>query len=99
MTDPRPILSWWLRVAALLVPEGERERWLEEWRSELASAGARGVSVIRRLQWAVGVAVAAAQFRGEDMSMDGWGREVRHAVRGLLRRPGFAAVTVLRLID
>jgi hypothetical protein len=97
MTDPRGLLSWWLRVAALLVPSDERERWLEEWRSELASAGARGVSVVRRLRWAVGVAVAAAQFRGEEMSMDGWGREIRHAVRGLLRRPGFAAVTVLTL--
>jgi predicted permease len=31
------------------------------------------------------------------MSMDGWSRDARHALRGLLRRPGFAGVTILTL--
>jgi predicted permease len=40
---------------------------------------------------------AGLSFRTEEMSMDGWGREFRLAVRGLLRRPGFTAVAVVTL--
>jgi putative ABC transport system permease protein len=32
-----------------------------------------------------------------EMSMDGWGRDVRTAIRGFLRQPGFTAVAVLTL--
>jgi predicted permease len=91
------LLEAWLRLAARLAPPEDRERWLEEWRGELQEARARGLSAVRLLAWAIGVGTAAIRFRGEEMSMDGWGKEVRQALRGLLRRPGFAAVAVLTL--
>ena len=84
-------------MAGLLLPRGERERWLEEWRSDLEAFSAGRVGWWRRLSWGVGIVLAAIHFRVEDTSMDGWGREVRHAVRGLLLRPGFALVTVVTL--
>ena len=79
-------LEWWLSLAARLVPRDERARWLEEWRAELESTRARGVPWTGRLALAMGVAVAAIRFHWEDGTMEGWGREVRHALRGLLRR-------------
>jgi predicted permease len=80
-----------------MAPPEDRERWLEEWRGELQDARGRGVSGVRLMAWAIGVGTAAIRFRGEETSMDGWGKEVRHALRGLLRRPGFALVAVLTL--
>ncbi|MEJ2541661.1 MAG: ABC transporter permease, partial [Gemmatimonadota bacterium] len=87
----------WIGVASLLIPRDERSRWREEWEAELAAARDRGASPARLTGWALGVGRAAWTFGFEEWSMGGWGRDVRHAVRGLLRAPGFAMVTVLTL--
>ncbi len=90
-------LRAWLALAARMVPRDERSRWREEWESDLAAAERAGLGPAGRVRWAVGVMWAGLSFRTEEMSMDGWGREFRLAVRGLLRRPAFTAVAVVTL--
>ena len=45
----------------------------------------------------LGIAGAAFAFRFEGMTMDGWTKEVMHALRGLARRPAFTVIAVLTL--
>lgn len=88
-----------LRAAALLTPGPVRKEWLEEWEGELWALDARGVPGRGLLGFAfAGVADAARvtirREGGDGMTMTDVGREVRMAVRRLLRAPGFTAVTV-----
>ena len=87
----------WLALAARLVPRDERARWREEWESELDAAERSGLDLPGRIRWAAGVGWAGMSFRTEEMSMSGWGREFRLAIRGLLRRPAFTLVAVVTL--
>jgi predicted permease len=91
------LVRTWIRVSALWIPSDERERWREEWLGDWAAARGGGVSGLRAVGWAFGITRAAWVFGLEEWTMGGWVREVRHAVRGLLRAPGFALVTILTL--
>ncbi len=86
-----------LRGALVVVPRDERSRWGEEWRADLRDLRARGMTLGEGLRWVWGVATTAAFMGLEEVMMDGWTREIRHAVRGLLRQPGFTAVAVITL--
>lgn len=91
------LLSGWLHLVSILVPAPERERWCDEWHADIDDVRASGAGVGELFSLALGIAGAAATFRVEGMTMDGWMKEVVHAVRGLIRRPGFTSVAVLTL--
>jgi len=99
MTDARlsKVLGAWVAAVSVLVPAAERHRWREEWHADLDDMLASGAGLGAVLSTALGVAGAAMAFRFEGMTMDGWMKEVLHAMRGLLRRPGFTVVAVLTL--
>ena len=87
----------WIRVVALWVPGDERARWREEWLADWCAARDSGASGLRAVGWALGITRAAWTFGVEEWTMGGWVREIRHAIRGLVRAPGFAVVTILTL--
>jgi len=91
------LASLWLYAVSVLVPAAERRRWRDEWHADIADVDAAGATVGELFALALGIAGAAATFRFEGMTMDGWMKEVVHAVRGLLRRPGFTWVAVVTL--
>jgi predicted permease len=91
-----------IRTAAPLVPYDIRADWLREWRAELAYACSRAARNQRRMPvrcfWrACGAFVHAAWLRWDRWRLDMIWQDLKHAVRTLLRKPGFAAVTVLTL--
>ena len=88
------LVSAWLYAVSLLVPGSERARWRNEWHADIDDVEALGASVGELCGLALGIAGAAATFRFEGMTMDGWMKEVVQAVRGLARTPGFTAVAV-----
>jgi len=91
------LLGLWLRATSLVVPAAERDRWREEWLADIDDARASGVDGGRLLSLAAGMTGAALTFRFEGMTMDGWTKEIRQAIRGLLRRPAFTAIAVMTL--
>ncbi len=93
----RFLCTAWLHVVSVLVPAGERARWREEWLADIDDVAETGAGVGELTRLALGIAGAAMTFRFEGMTMDGWTKEVVHAVRGLLRRPGFTLIAVLTL--
>ena len=93
------VIGVWLHVVSLMIPTGERTRWRNEWHADLDDVEASGASVGELITVALGMAGAAATFRFEGATMDGWTREVMLAVRGLLQRPGFTAVAVVMLAE
>ncbi|MDX1493809.1 MAG: ABC transporter permease [Longimicrobiales bacterium] len=93
----RRLLEGWLRAVSLVVPAAERGRWREEWLADIDDARAAGASPGQLVSLAAGMTMAAMNFRFEGMTMDGWTKEVMHAMRGLLRRPAFTVIAVLTL--
>lgn len=91
------LLGLWLHVVSWLVPAGERARWRDEWLADVSDIEASGASAGDLMGLALGMGRAAMTFRFEGMTMDGWMKEVVHAVRGLIRRPAFAMVAVTTL--
>ena len=91
------LLGLWLHAVSVLVPAAERARWRDEWLSDIDDVAASGATAGELFSLALGIAGAAATFRFEGMTMDGWTKEVLHAVRGLFRRPGFTLVAVTTL--
>jgi len=91
------VVSAWLYLVSLLVPAAERVRWRNEWHADIDDVHASGASVGELTGLALGLAGAAATFRFEGATMDGWMKEAMYAVRGLARRPGFTVVAVLTL--
>ncbi len=89
-----------LRGASLVVPRWRRASWLEEWRSELHALGsvaqaAQGMP--SPLRFVLGSIPHAAWLR-----VDGWqthdiSTDLRLALRGLTRAPGFALAVILTL--
>jgi putative ABC transport system permease protein len=64
---------------------------------EVAAAADLGASWDRRAAFVAGALPDVIHLRFEERNMEGWTGEVRYAIRGLLRRPGFALVTALTL--
>lgn len=95
----RPATPWGLLLAAVawLVPREERGRWAEEWAADLDGLVSSGVGAGRIAAWMLGVTRTALAIRLEEWSMDGWTREIRYALRGLLRQPTFTLVAVFTL--
>jgi putative ABC transport system permease protein len=97
--------SWLVDAASLLVPSGRRDQWRREWEAELAWAwqrharqGESGLGARLRLTVRAASCVTdAIHERREGMTMTGMWNDVRFALRGLLRNPGFTAIAVLTL--
>jgi predicted permease len=80
----------WVRAVSILVPRDEREEWVEEWDGELmASSGSA------RHAW--GAMADAWYLRTQGWTMDGMMRDIRTALRGLVRRPAFTILGGLTL--
>jgi len=86
MNSPR----LWLRLLSVLVPGDVREQWMEEWTAEVAANGNSTHHV-----W--GALPDAWYLRTDGWTMDGMLRDVRYAVRGLIRNPFFTALAGLTL--
>ena len=75
----------WIRIWSRLVPADVRSEWLEQWDGELAASGGA-------MRHAVGAVADAWYLRTEGWTVDGMLRDVKTALRGLIRRPLFSAV-------
>ncbi|MGD8602578.1 MAG: ABC transporter permease, partial [Gemmatimonadota bacterium] len=75
----------WLRVVSTLVPARDRADWLDEWRGELATRE-------ESMRHAWGALADAWYLRTEGWTMDAVMRDVRMAMRSLLRRPSFTVI-------
>lgn len=80
----------WLRLLSFLVPGEVREEWLEEWTAELEANGNSTEHVWRALP-------DAWYLRTDGWTMDGMLRDVRYAVRSLIRKPFFTALAGITL--
>ncbi|MEJ2205245.1 MAG: ABC transporter permease [Gemmatimonadota bacterium] len=80
----------WVRIVSVLVPGDRKGEWIEEWDGELASRGGS-------MRYAWGSLGDAWYLRTEGWTMDGMIRDVRLAVKGLIRRPFFTALAGVTL--
>jgi len=80
----------WVRLASLLVPAPDRADWTEEWLAELAVNNGT-------MTRAWGALADAWYLRTEGWTMDVMWRDVRMAVRGLIRRPLLTALAGVTL--
>ena len=91
------LVGAFLWFVARVVPASSRQRWLEEWRAELAHGRWTMVFGAPRDAWALRSQSAG---RGQVTALPLWHafpQDVRYALRGLLASPGFAAAVVLSL--
>ncbi len=94
----RTVYERWIRWVSRGLPPDRRARWREEWRSDLQALEASGAGPGRILGWAAGLAWTVLMIRRTGATtMTGWMRDVRTAVRGFLREPGFTALALVTL--
>lgn len=95
MSDRVPRMARW--IVALLsawVPVRRRDAWRSQWAAELEHRARAGVGSLALVRFALGALPHAAYLRREDMRMRGWALDLRHSLRGLVRRPGFSLLTM-----
>jgi putative ABC transport system permease protein len=97
-----------LRLISLLVPAAARPRWREEWLAEINHARSHARGLRNRIRMAAGaipdalatrrVATAAGRTQGPRANVfHAMDQDVRYAMRGLARSPGFSLGVVLSL--
>jgi putative ABC transport system permease protein len=91
-----------LRAASPIVPHDIRRDWLREWRAEFAYTAARAARLnkpmpIASLPRACGAVAHAAWLRWDRWRIEMIWQDIKHSLRGLLRKPGFTATVVLTL--
>jgi putative ABC transport system permease protein len=87
-----------LRLIALLVPADDRHVWRQEWQAEFAYASRHGGVTAGRAATRLAAACRHALWlRAESLSMHTIWPDIRQGVRMLIRRPAFAAATVITL--
>lgn len=86
-----------LRAVALLVPDADRRRWLQEWDGELAALRSRrragGPRHPSTFAFLIG-AIPHSLWERKEWTMTVLLQDVRYAVRVLLRAPGFSLMAV-----
>lgn len=90
---PRGPSAWILTSISLLVPAADRDRWLEEWRSELAALQRRG-SGPSPLLFALG-AIPHSLWERKEWAVTVLLQDVRFAMRVLVRSPAFTSLALL----
>lgn len=80
----------WVHLVSVFVPGDVRADWVEEWNGELASRGGS-------MTHAWGAVADAWYLRTDGWTMDGMRRDVRTAVRSLVRNPFFTVLSGLTL--
>jgi putative ABC transport system permease protein len=90
--------EWILAGAAPVVPADMRRDWMREWHAELAHRATRqshaGLPLVVR---SCGALAHAAWLRWDRWRLEMLLQDVRYAARTLIRKPGFAVITVLTL--
>ena len=94
-----------VRVASALVPDRRRDEWTREWDGELwyraSLLGRTGVSRpvdARRLMLrSVGAFPHAIWALNDEMRIDPMLQDLKYAVRGIVKRPAFAALVIATL--
>ncbi len=96
------VCDWLVRLASPLVPGEIRRDWIREWRAELAYRGLRAQRAgrplsLRSLGYAAGAVPHAIWLRWDQWRIEMLVQDVKYAIRSLLKKPGFTAITVLTL--
>ena len=86
-----------LRIMGRLVPNGTRERWLDEWEAELWQLRRRDAGVLRLASFLASALWASLWEWKEGWTMDSFLLDTRYAVRTLTRTPGFTITAVFML--
>ena len=90
-----------LRAASFLVPGDLRADWLREWRAEVAwrrsRSGRQRTKDYTLMARSAGALAHAAWLRWDRWRLEMVLQDLKYAVRGLLKRPGFTTVAVLTL--
>ncbi len=84
-------------TAAWLVPAHRRAAWMRQWEADLEELCRRERGATLAVRFALGAGRHALWLRMQEMRMRGSGTDVRFALRGLLRRPGFTLLAVATL--
>ena len=80
----------WVSLVSLLVPGEERPDWVEEWEAELAATD-------NEMRHALGALPDAWYLRTEGWTMEGMFRDIRMAVKTMVRKPFFTALAGITL--
>jgi len=88
-----------VRAMSRIVPRDERAAWREEWLAELEAAAGEGGNERRPtpLVFSLGCVPDALGLAFRGAAPRGLATDVRHALRGLMRAPGFTASAVATL--
>jgi predicted permease len=94
-----------VRVAAVLVPERRRGEWTREWMGELwyrasllERQGVRDSPAARRLlARSLGAFPHAIWTLSDEMRLDPMLQDLKYALRGIIKRPAFAALVIVTL--
>lgn len=84
-------------LAAWIVPAYRRHSWRQQWRADLEHLCADTSTARSATAFALGSVRHAFFLRFEELRMRGFGADMRHAGRAILRRPGFTALAVATL--
>ena len=92
-----------VRGAGAMVPPRRRSEWRREWEAELwFTATQRKPHARPQAAWLVtrcaGAWVHAAWLRWDRWRLEMLLQDIRYAVRTLVRKPGFATMTILTLV-
>jgi putative ABC transport system permease protein len=96
------LCDWLIRLASPFVPGDIRRDWMREWRAELAFRAFRaqragGSLSLTSIGYAAGALPHAIWLRWDRWRIEMLAQDIKYAIRALLRKPGFTAVTVLTL--
>ena len=96
---PNTVARFVIRIAALLVPQGQRHEWRREWNAELASLESLPIRHRRPIRRALGAFADAFWLRQRSVADFDWIDDVRIGTRQLAQHTGFAvtAISVLSL--
>jgi putative ABC transport system permease protein len=91
------LARWTIEWASYLVPAHRRVAWMRQWIAELEHLCSEGRGGRGAWRFALGGVRHGLFLRREDVTMRGWGSDLRQSLRSLGRVPGFTMLTVATL--